>query len=74
MSSKKTIRKYVHHPRYDDEGNEIPYHKFYRSLYREQMNESSKRYRQWRRKEIEYYRSKNDDEWRKEHNHKSRKQ
>ena len=70
MSSKKT-KKYVRPPRYDDDGNEIPYHKFYRALYREQLNEASKRYREWRKKEIDYYRRKNDDEWRKKNNHKA---
>lgn len=51
----------------DDERE--PYYRYYRYAggHQQDFADAEKRYRDWRRKEIEYYRDKNKDEWRKQH-------
>lgn len=45
---------------------EVPYHRYYRHLNIEAANDACARYRDWRRKEIQWYRGTYSDKWRKD--------
>ena len=54
---------------YPLDGKQVPYYKWYRYAggHQQDYAHAEKRYRDWRRKEIEYYRDEYNDEWRKQH-------
>lgn len=56
-------------PKEKDDDEHMPYYRWYRYFggHQKDFANAEKRYRDWRRKEIEYYRDKNGDEWRKMH-------